>query len=729
LVLVFFGVLAVVAGMVLAIGQLAGWPAWAISATGVALAIGAGVPQAWSSVSGLWDEDSQQRSRLREILEADIQPVSQVDPSIIGITPSKLAEKSSAVPGTAPYVARDVEDAIDEAFSEVCLAHHERLVVLSGDPKAGKSRTLWEAVRRQAGPRRLVALCRPTNDEKSPQCRPLETLVGLKRALSHQAGRDFVVWVDDAHEHFDRGLTRENLRRLMALHPQAIVVLTVHSARLAERRKIDPQLYRLLANGLERLVLNAELSRAEQARARDAYPALVHHQDFDRFAELLAGVPELIDKYRTSWSTQPVGVAVAKAVMVWEQAGMPAGSLDEATLRFLTEKTLATVAPAVVLTDESFDEAIAWATKPVAAAAALVRVSRVKGKERYRGYEAVVSWFAEDAGPLSDEMWDFVLRRSGRASSAGPALRAQRDLGAPSPLANVSRSEDVPVAAGSADLFGVGLAAYNAKRWDIAESAWGQALSGSTGYPAAASALALRMLLQEQGRLAEAEGRLAEAEKAYRAATASITEGETLPGMEGEQDVLGWTNWKRRSRWFVAGAIASTIVVVVAVGTVLLVPSHKRPPTPAATVALGTWSSTQQLDPNGYLESVSCPTTTFCAAVDDGGYGLTYSDGVWSSAQRIDANGYLGYLESVSCPTTTFCAAVDDEGYGLTYSGGKWSSSHKIDPNFLALHSVSCATTTFCVAMDDEGYEFAYSNGKWSSPHKIDPGSLAPGMC
>ncbi|MCL5948469.1 MAG: IPT/TIG domain-containing protein [Actinobacteria bacterium] len=88
-----------------------------------------------------------------------------------------------------------------------------------------------------------------------------------------------------------------------------------------------------------------------------------------------------------------------------------------------------------------------------------------------------------------------------------------------------------------------------------------------------------------------------------------------------------------------------------------------------ASASSPTWSAPTKIIPtvgSGYLASVSCPTTTFCAAVDDSGYALTYNGSTWSTPLSVDGNNIL---YSVSCPTTIFCMAVDDSGNSLTYGG------------------------------------------------------------
>ena len=59
----------------------------------------------------------------------------------------------------------------------------------------------------------------------------------------------------------------------------------------------------------------------------------------------------------------------------------------------------------------------------------------------------------------------------------------------------------------------------------------------------------------------------------------------------------------------------------------------------------------------------------------------------WSQGRLIDP--LRGQPTSVSCPTATFCVAVDQSGYALTYNGTSWSSPEEIDPGNI-LESVFC---------------------------------------
>ena len=140
-------------------------------------------------------------------------------------------------------------------------------------------------------------------------------------------------------------------------------------------------------------------------------------------------------------------------------------------------------------------------------------------------------------------------------------------------------------------------------------------------------------------------------------------------------------------------------------------------PAPLATAAnsgTNTWGSPQLIDPDrGHVTSVSCPTPSFCAAVDEAGYALTWDGSTWSSPAAIDvANAVSGRnLDSVSCPTASFCMAMDQVGTVFTWNGEGWSSAQQAGGG---LSLVSCPTSSFCMAVGDDSA--ATWNGQaWSA--------------
>ncbi len=141
------------------------------------------------------------------------------------------------------------------------------------------------------------------------------------------------------------------------------------------------------------------------------------------------------------------------------------------------------------------------------------------------------------------------------------------------------------------------------------------------------------------------------------------------------------------------------------------------------------WSAPTQIDNSdsgGHFDSLSCPSATFCAAVSDTGYALTYNGASWSGGTKVAPNppgtcsiscAYEG-LTSVSCPSATFCAAVDYDGDALTYNGTSWSAPTHIGGDE---DGVSCPSATFCVAVGLE-YGLTYDGTSWSAPTHIGGG-------
>jgi hypothetical protein len=166
-----------------------------------------------------------------------------------------------------------------------------------------------------------------------------------------------------------------------------------------------------------------------------------------------------------------------------------------------------------------------------------------------------------------------------------------------------------------------------------------------------------------------------------------------------------------------------------------------------------------QVDDNAGLESVSCPTTRFCAALGDEGAEYVYRGYRWSgtnltddaaalscasasscetiglhgSTERYDGRrwsygadvGSGGQLEAVSCASSTMCMAVDDNGHALRYDGAGWSRV-TIDHG-TPLTSVSCPTARFCAAATGQsvgkGRYLLYDGRGWGRPLTIPQGN------
>ncbi len=132
------------------------------------------------------------------------------------------------------------------------------------------------------------------------------------------------------------------------------------------------------------------------------------------------------------------------------------------------------------------------------------------------------------------------------------------------------------------------------------------------------------------------------------------------------------------------------------------------------------------------LSSVSCPSTGFCAAVDDTGEAFTSNGATWSQGDDIDStagSNMNDQLASVSCASSSFCVAGDDLDDVYTFNGSTWSAADQLNPSDSSASvsfSVSCPTTSFCMAVDGNDNYYVYNGSSWSQPQVINSSALNP---
>jgi tetratricopeptide (TPR) repeat protein len=494
--------LGLAAGLTLTVTSKFGASGSVFISVGIVAAVAAAARSFWEGAAALRARQSQQSDWFEAICRVPVTSVSAVDPFSIGVFPSELAEREAGDGNVPPYVPRRVDDALRRALSESSLDRSQRLVTLRGDPKSGKSRAMWEAVRTLQD-RRLLALVPPVpgSDSTDPGYAPLSTLLRLERPVSRSKGSDLVIWIDDAQLHLQHGLTRDNLRRLVGRYPKVIVVLNIHSNALDGIKDFDAPLHALLRQPFDELILRPVLGPAELAAAKAAYPGLAGNTDLARLPELFAAVNLLTDRYQSHWADEPVGTAVAKAAIDWQRAGMPPGSVDRVVLRALTDLTLREVAPNRVASDDDFDAGLRWSCGEVAAFAALLRREHPgsSGAERYRAFDAVVSWAQVNEGPLPELTWRFVLDHAADIDRVQVGLRAYQGgemAIARSAFAQVAASGDssAPVAARH-----LGVLLKEQGEGEAAKAAYQQAIDSRLPDVAPAAAFNLGNLLAEQG--------------------------------------------------------------------------------------------------------------------------------------------------------------------------------------------------------------------------------------
>jgi hypothetical protein len=133
-------------------------------------------------------------------------------------------------------------------------------------------------------------------------------------------------------------------------------------------------------------------------------------------------------------------------------------------------------------------------------------------------------------------------------------------------------------------------------------------------------------------------------------------------------------------------------------------------------------SGLQTRDGSGF-RAVACASASFCVALEPT-RAFVYRDGSWSGPTDLaDAQSLAG----LSCPTTTYCVAVDGpSGDAFTFDGTSWSGPVFIDPapaaallpNYppVTLTGVSCPSPAYCMAIDSDGQYMELVNGAWTAP-------------
>jgi hypothetical protein len=146
----------------------------------------------------------------------------------------------------------------------------------------------------------------------------------------------------------------------------------------------------------------------------------------------------------------------------------------------------------------------------------------------------------------------------------------------------------------------------------------------------------------------------------------------------------------------------------------------------AYTLSGETLSARTQVAANGF-DAVSCPTPSFCMAIDALGNTFRFSGGGWAPA------GELGSLSStlsdlqVSCVSSQFCLATlpgsgNNEDY-YVYTGSSWSTASVLESSGAVESGLSCTSISFCVATDTSDNTLKFNGTSWTSPQHQGSGT------
>ena len=284
--------------------------------------------------------------------------LSDLADDVLGATPTRYS-----IEGVAPYVARpEADQKIRNLLSAPGPPYP--FVIVWGTTKAGKSRTLAEALRATFTHETRVVL--PTG------CRALAKLVqlGLDDLVD---SRPAVVVLDDVDPAGLEALTPDVLGLLRSW---AVVAATMTARRRAQVLASGGDIgavtrAALAAASGEYELLSEPPVGVEKAEAERLYPA----ERFDgSIAETLVGARELISRYKASRDSHPAGCAVVRAAVDIRRAGV-SRPVTATELRRLFPLYMRSIRAGRTPTDKQFNAGIEWATRPVTSQVALLRLA------------------------------------------------------------------------------------------------------------------------------------------------------------------------------------------------------------------------------------------------------------------------------------------------------------------------------------------------------------------
>jgi tetratricopeptide (TPR) repeat protein len=339
------------------------------------------------------------------------------DLKVFGIHDSSAGARGSPI----HYVDRDKDPALDAALAEARKGGR-RIVMVTGDSAAGKSRSAAEALRRDP------ILCR------------WQLVVPLSvSGLSHlaEAGlgwQDTIVWLDNLDKYLVGGLDLSTLRRVLGDDPTVAVVATMRTSQLQARQGqlTDPAWGFLTdASQVTRVDLEAALSDNElqTATAEISDPALVAAlQEGTGLGEWLVAGPELMKKLTDG---RGLNRAFADIVIAWYRTGLDQPLAREDARRLWTETLPPVLQQRLVRRDTSeqselFEQVSSWACAPVIDRELYEQALVTKKDSGYAAHDYIVDQIGRNPQRpmVPDLVWEHALQAA--TSNPDPGQRRTR---------------------------------------------------------------------------------------------------------------------------------------------------------------------------------------------------------------------------------------------------------------------------------------------------------------
>ncbi len=285
--------------------------------------------------------------------------LSHLGDDILGATPTRYS-----IDGHAPYVERLRED---RAIRELLAAPGPPypFVIVWGNTKAGKSRTLAEGLR--------ATFLSDSDDPVVILPRDGAALAELSRLelIASDDGKPALVVLDDLALADLEALTSDVLDRVSA---SAVVAATMTAQRRSDVLQTGSAVGAVARTALEHRASQIELSSdpptgAQREEAERLYPGERFHGSI---AETLVGGRELIARYKASRDEQPAACAILRSAIDCRRAGL-SRPVTEPELRQLFSLYLPMVRINLTPTDRLFRAGLEWAARPVASQVALLQ--------------------------------------------------------------------------------------------------------------------------------------------------------------------------------------------------------------------------------------------------------------------------------------------------------------------------------------------------------------------
>ncbi|MBC2907092.1 hypothetical protein [Streptomyces cupreus] len=322
----------------------------------------------------------------------------------LGVRPVSSFGDEPALP---PYIPRDRDADLDRLVDQGL--REGALVVVTGEPLAGKTATAWAALNRNADHHTRLFSAHPGTD--------------LRELPAALRGRDpsgtYVVWLDDLEGHLDeRGLVAGPLTQLT--HEGVLVLATMRDAAYEAHRFGDHPTARVL-RGARTVDLTCDWSEAELARlAQAGDPRLGGAAQWRGelgVTQFLSVGPELWEEWRRA--SRPGGRSnghlLVSAAIDAARCGVTSALSPETWEYLINVRTL--YGTERVLDGPVSKEDLQWATRPRLGVCGLLVPGAQEGTWRASGTLVADASRSPDLPPLSAHLWGSVAQ-----------LAAERDL-------------------------------------------------------------------------------------------------------------------------------------------------------------------------------------------------------------------------------------------------------------------------------------------------------------